>query len=321
MIDASSVRESSCMRRFFWTVVGGYREKIPSNDMVFGSAFHKFAEVLEATGGNLAASLLEAKAIYQPENYKMKSKKQYMNDVYLIKVCMDFYLKEWIPAQENLTGFHVLKLNGAPLVEKKFALPFYTCDQFDILLCGTIDKLGRIGTSGVYSIADYKTTSSWDKEEYFNSYLLDPQFNVYSLVIHKLAVQFPTSLFAEMVAGRLSYFIEGIFLKSDGVTFQRSDVMHVKKERLMVFEAMLNKLVARLATEITVWLAAGEPDDTTYIPSEGELNGACKTVYGSCKFFNACAAPDSVATGHVLRNNYKREQYNPLLFGSVTTKK
>lgn len=312
MIDASAMRESGCMRRLYWTTVSGYRGKIPANDMVYGSAFHKFAELLDRTSGNVSEALIAAHKIYQPAHYFIKETKSYLTLDHLTKTCMDYFSKVWLRKRERNDEFELLWADGQPLVEKKFCFPYMSCPQFDLLMSGTMDKLGKF-RGGCYGIGDYKTTMSWgDTLKYFHSYRLDPQFRIYTLMLYKLAEMYPGSVYEEMVRGRLSFFIEGVFYsKAQPTVFERSEVFHIKKDALDRFEQILKQRVQMLAAHILQNLNTEEQ-----IPfEEGTLNGNCQNKFGDCKFYNVCAAPDSVAQGHLLRNQFVQRYYNPLEFG------
>ena len=170
ILDASALTKATCIRNLFWTIIQGYRERLPSQDIVYGAAFHKFAELLEKTDGNIAIALKAAKNIFQPRNFIVKDNKDFQTPEHLTKTCMDYYLKKWLPVREEKStdDFKVFRVNGQPLVEYKFCIPFFSCDLFEILLAGTIDKLGQFGSKGVCAIGDYKTTSAWTKSSYFD---------------------------------------------------------------------------------------------------------------------------------------------------------
>jgi hypothetical protein len=318
IIDASALDKATCIRNLFWTVVQGYREPVPPQDLVYGSAFHKFAELLDKTDGNIAIALKAAKRIYRPEHYKAKEKKAYMTPEHLTNTCMEYFLKCWQPVKEGKSAdsFRVFKVNKQPLVEMKFCIPFYSCSMFEILLAGTIDKLGQFGDSGVCAIGDYKTSSSWNHNDYFTPYKTSQQFRVYSLVIKLLADKYPQSIYAHMLRHRLSYFIEAIFVSAKETQIQRSTVFHVKPADLEVFHNMLKSLVDKLAFWIHKWLIEGCPQNTLWLPPEGTLNGSCKQPYGHCPFIHACGSPDSIGTLSILRNCFKQKPYNPLEWGT-----
>ena len=135
-VDASAVKESSCSRRFFWNVVSGYREKLNTNDVEFGSAFHEFIKVMKLNGGNYAEAIMAAVERFNVP-MEIKKDKQYLTAQYLQRLCIrywDEYVKQ--DSFETLTGS-----DGKALVEEKFSFPYYADDQVEVALCGTIDDL------------------------------------------------------------------------------------------------------------------------------------------------------------------------------------
>lgn len=315
-IDASALTKASCMRNLFWTIVVGYTNKLKPASMVYGSAFHKFAERLDKTKGDVADARKAAMKVFQPENYTQD--KPYLTQAHLSKTCVLYYSDKWLPNEEGTAarGYDILELEGELLVEKKFSIPYYSCDEFEILLTGTMDKIVQISGGGLCAIVDYKTSGTWNIKAYFERFKRSPQFFTYSLVCHKLAEQFPNSIFKYITDRRLSHIIEGVFHSKDKDTiFERSPIFHIKKPDLDKFDSMLHSLIDTIGIWIKEWIKQGKPDDTLFVPPEGQLNGTCKTEWGYCSFFNICSAPDSIASLHLLRREHKKP-YNPLMWGT-----
>ena len=300
--NASAAKESSCLLRTWYTVIEGYTSKQTSNDVIYGSAYHKFEEILERTGDE-KKSILAAQDFMIGKDYHTKPKKDHLNIGHLTLSCRDKidYNKS------NQDSFEILKdTNGEPLVELKFAIPYYVDDFYEVLLCGTIDKIGKF-KNGCYALGDIKTTSTWSTKSYFDSYKLSPQLLFYLYAIHWYADNFPDSIFGEIRSNNIGVFIDGVFLKASGKTsFERSSVIYYKQEDLDEFKLLLQLTIERLLIAHKL----GVPPNR-----EGMLNGACNTLYGTCKFFDVCSAPDKIAREYILKNNFNKKEYDPLTFG------
>lgn len=301
-IDASALKESSCLRRFYWNVVSGYRSRLNTNDIEFGSAFHEFVKVMKENPGRYDMATKAAVDRYSVP-MTIKSRKEYMNVTYLTQVCMTFW-QQWV--EKDL--FETVKDDsGKPIVEAKFSYPYYADNEVEVLLCGTIDDICK-HKHGTYAIRDYKTTSSGKKDEYLAGYALSPQLMFYRMVIGYYAKTYPESLFGKLAQQNVSAFIDAIFLQGAAkpAEFKRSEVFTFKQAQLDEFELLVQSRIL----ELVKWVKAN------VLPArEGMLNGACQTVYGPCKYFGACIQSDETATNHMLGRYFIQQEYNPLKFG------
>ncbi len=300
-IDASALKESSCMRRFYWNTIGGYRSKLNTNDIEFGSAFHEFVKVMKQQPDNYAAAVKAAQDRYKVP-MEMKSQKQYMNATYLTNLCISFW-QEWVAKDD----FETIVRNGNPLVELKFSYPYYADDKVEVLLCGTIDDICK-HKHGTYALRDYKTTSVYDSTQYLSAYLLSPQLMFYKMIVDYYGRTYPNSLFGELSQKNIACFIDGVFLAgaSKPPTFKRSDVFIFNARQMAEFEQLVHKQVMSLVEYVK----------SEVLPiREGMINGACQTVYGKCKYFNACIQSDELGTQLTLNRHFIQVEYNPLKFG------
>lgn len=301
-IDASALKESSCLRRFYWNCVSGYRSRLNTNDVEFGSAFHEFVKVMKENPDRYDMATKAAIDRYSVP-MTMKAQKAYMTNTYLTQVCMSFWQK-WV--EQDL--FETVKdESGKPIVEAKFSYPYYADNDVEVLLCGTIDDICK-HRHGTYAIRDYKTTSSGKKDEYLAGYNLSPQLLFYRLVLGYYARTYPDSLFAKLAQQDVACFIDAIFLQGAAkpAEFKRSEVFVFKKAQLDEFETLVQSRIL----DLVKWVKAN------VLPSrEGMLNGACQTVYGPCKYFAACIQSDDVGRQHVLNKYFIQQEYNPLKFG------
>lgn len=302
-IDASAIKESACTLRFYRTIVEGYREKLPTNDMLFGSAFHEFIAEMERTGGNYGAAIQAAKKVFALP-CEIKRNKKYLTETFLLKLCMRYW-DEYLVNNDYQT---VKSEDGKPLVELKFAWPYYVDENVEVLLCGTIDRIAK--NNKIYALADYKTTAVFDKDSYLRSYWLNPQLMFYRLILRYYAEAYPDSIFAKINQSNFVVFIDGIFMAGaeKDPEFIRSDVMEFPDTQMAEFERLLEQKVKKLVTHV----ASG------VIPErEGMLNGACETKYGACLFSVACRQSDEIAAQHMLRRNFIQKPYDPLSFNEA----
>jgi len=300
-IDASALKESSCLRRFYWNTISGYRSRVNTNDLEFGSAFHEFVRVMKGDPGNYAAAVKAAQDRYKVP-MDIKEKKQYMTATYLTNLCISFW-QEWVEKDD----FETVVKDGKPLVELKFSYPYYADDQVEVLLCGTIDDICK-HKHGTYALRDYKTTSVYDSVAYLSGYLLSPQLMFYKMIVDYYGRTYPNSLFGELSTKNIACFIDGVFLSgaSKPPSFKRSDVFVFNARQMAEFEKLVNQRVMELVAYVKQNVL---PD------RQGMVNGACQTVYGKCKYFNACIQSDEIGTIAALNKHFIQAEYNPLKFG------
>lgn len=299
-LDASALKESSCMRRLYWNVVEGWREATPNNDTEFGSAVHEYIKVMRLNPGRFDLATQAANERYSVP-MRIKAKKQYMTKEYLILVCQSL----WLTYLSN-DLFETVIVDGKPLVELKFSWPFYSDDDLEIILCGTIDDVCK-HKYGTYAIRDYKTTSVGESDTYLHGYYLSAQLLFYRLIIRYHALRYPDSIWGTLERQNTHCFIDGIFLRgaSKPAEFIRSDIFSFDQAQLDEFE----KLVKLATTELVYYLKQGTVPDR-----QGMLNDSCTTKFGPCKYFNACKQPSLNAAQRILANTYIQKPYDPLNF-------
>jgi hypothetical protein len=305
-IDASAISKASCFLRFARKVLGGYSEKGDlNNDMVYGTCVHIFCEeqVLQPEFF-MAVNMAQKK--FKSTKMKVKDTKKHLDVLHLHKTCLAY--GELYGEHREKDTFQPLvdTRTNKPMVEIKFALPIYKRGAHEILLCGTMDEIGKFN-DGCVAIKDIKTTSLRDKEDYFKGYELSPQLMVYLYAFKWFARQFPDSIYAELLqrSGLIGCFIEGVFLNSKETEFKRSKVMFFDDTTEAEFEILLMDLCKRLVDYMESDLP-GEPF------REGMLNGSCEVKYGKCEFFNVCAAPTPEARRMMLESFFDRKPYDPL---------
>lgn len=303
-LDSTLLRQFTCIRRVHLLAIKGYQSKALGVDIEYGSAFHIFANLFEETRGDFNASFAPAKEYFDKTPMIIGSKKQHLTVNHLAKTCFSY--QEYYDTNKD---FEVLRDDtDKPLTEIKFSFPILEVDGITIMLCGTIDKIGKF-KNGCYAIGDYKTTSFWDAKTYFESYRLSTQLRTYCYALKKICSSAPADSVLHKIANQqIGVFIEAIFLKPDkDAEFKRSEIFYPKDWEMVEFEQMLNKKAHELLALAQTVKAI--PD---YLPyREGVINGSCDGKF-KCNYFNACASPDQIAFQHLMNRDFKLKEWNPL---------
>ena len=324
ILDASALKESSCKLRLFNNVVLGYKEHVNNNDIEWGQAMHKFRSTFRQEGyDGYAKGIAEACEYWRRIPKHVKSNKKYLDEQFLMLACAGYatrYSKDSYEPLEvppyKLPAELAEKLGGKilKLIEPhtRFMFPYYVDDEVEVLMAGTMDGIGK-WNNGIICIDDLKTSSVWDTKAYFESYRLSPQLMFYKWALGKYIEAFPDSFLADLRGEDIGCFIDGVFYagKEKPINFQRSEVFNYKEAQLRELEALISSTVNRLVSSIKLWRL-----DPNYRPfREGMLNGACQTVYGQCKYFGPCSAPDLESRNFILEGTFKRAEYNPMMWG------
>jgi len=217
---------------------------------------------------------------------------------------------------DNITKHYRLEqcshCNGAkqlmqPATEITFSLPYFKDDYVKINLCGTIDRIGKI-RGGCYCIRDWKTTSSWDNNNYFKSYELSRQLRIYTLACKIMSRLHPDSILGKIGATNMGAAIDAIFLKpkANDNAIRSSVVFQYKELDLQLFEWTLEQICKRLSTAVK----------ELHFPKEGIANGNCEMRHGKCSFWNVCAADDSVSQ-ILLKRDFEQKKFNPLAYNEI----
>jgi hypothetical protein len=336
-LNASSLKISSCYRRFLWQVCQGYSDKVTSIDIVFGWGFHKFAQILDEdsdpiTGAyeHLIPKAMQAALKYYDEtpNIFYKKHKMYLTREFLVKTCMDYALRQ---KPLEVKQFLVMRAeDGTPMTELKFVVPCYSCEDFEIMFAGTMDRIVQFRNGGHCALRDYKTTAVYDEDAYLDNYNLNAQLYFYIYIIKELAKLLDAAgntgnIYNQILSKPIQTFVDAIFLKGKDkeVNFRASRPFVFSEIQMSRFENQLIHTVDRFRGTLESIAAFAKGTGVTfeeameqtlidYAPAEGILNGACQTVYGMCKFAVPCGMPDDVATRGMLRNSFIKKPYNPI---------
>lgn len=308
-IDASSLKSSNCMLDFWRTIHKGYRHKVNGASLVYGSAVHKFIETMYSSGGNLGTARDAMKEVFNVP--KVDSPKQpWLSDY---KHCLNTCISYWEQYIKEDGSYEVILLpNDEPAVEVTFNFQYYVGQYVTVNLVGTMDKVGKI-KGGVYAIGDYKTTTSWNVEQYFKQYERSIQLMFYIMALKWMGDTHPDSVLGQIGKTRLGAFIDGIFLNASPAsnTYKRSQIFTPSEDQLLMVKKMLDYKIQ----ELDFWAGKIERGEESAPPQQGLLHGTCEKKWGLCTFWNVCNAG---AQGDILLNrDFVQVPYNPLKFNEV----
>lgn len=305
-IDASSLKDTGCLRKFYWSCIRGYKQAEETRGydlkMEYGTAYHLFLQHWYL--GKSLQDCVSAAAIYYDKilslvgTVALESEYEFRTMSHLLLALKKY--AEYYPRgpQDGLI---------ATATEQKFAFPYWRNDKFTIFLAGTIDLVGSY--HGIPVVADHKTTASYIIKNYFDQYELNIQTIFYSWIWNHLNGGEGDKFRAAL--------INGIFIKKptqiaskkgefDGVKFERSKPFEYTAEQMTQFKLWFDSKLE---------IIKGWCNGTRFLQDEFEL-AFCKTPFGLCKFFHVCKSPPS-SQQMILNNSFVATRYNPLTFGGV----
>jgi len=322
---------------------GGYREKLSGASMTYGIAVHKFIDVAFKTNGDLPRARKLAHELFNtiPTKEASKTQQWIRDERHLDVVCFNLW-NDYIVEDSNFqllqldlpcwlcrgTGTRIESIQTdtmlgeqvvtcphckgsktllQPATEVTFSIKYFEDDYIIINLCGTIDKIGKF-KNGCYAIGDWKTTSSWDNEGYFQQFELSRQLRMYSLALKLMAAMHPDSVLGQLGRTQVGCFIDAIFLKKEpnDTKFERSDIFTIRPADLDAFQMTLDDKIKDISKAVK----------TGYLPKEGILNGSCIRPYGKCTYWDVCRHGDQVADV-LLKRDFNRVTFDPLKYNEV----
>ncbi len=326
-VDASALKGSACLRRLFLTCVEGYRSPKESNDLLYGTCFHKCVEVFAKTGDQQVA-FSEALTHWDEkiDKCEIKYNAKFLDKAHLMGTLMRYFIEA--KSNDIFTRCPYVKVGDEVLAECKISIPMYSDSNVDILLQGTVDGIFQI-EGGCPCIGDWKTTRAREANDYFYGYKMSTQLRVYYYAIQWYLENMPEHPLAKAFAGapKLGCFIYGAFLSKDGVQFQRSQVYQFTNRDMTFFEMMLKRKLGDLLEAYDKFRTS---DGGVYPPADGMINNACQEVFGSyCSYYDACSSCVGLGDNTnptqlfeaILSNRFKKQDYTPLDFGGGKEKK
>lgn len=341
-VNASSLKQSTCMLNWTNTILHGYYTGSTSAAANYGVAIHKYIDTMFKTGGNMKfAREHMLKAFRVPKYFSYRG--EWLGDENHLTVTAYNYWDDYVtkdtsfehlqlnsrcwycdgegvikpekPEQVAATEVEILypkceHCNGTGMrlqvaTEVTFSVKFYEDEFCVIYLEGTQDKVGRI-KGGAFCVGDYKSTSEWKIDEFLSDFEMSNQLRFYRLPYILMAEQQPDSILGQIGATRMGCFIDGIFLnpKISEVKYKRSAVYMFTDEEMAEFRRLLTSLCYRLSHAAERIVKNKET-----LEKEGLLNGSCKGKY-KCSYWKACKAGSMYQ--QVLDSEFKKKEYNPL---------
>jgi hypothetical protein len=320
--DASSLKDSSCLRRLIYNNFYGFRQGTQASNYKagYGSAFHKAMEYWYSTSVKNkeveGVSIQKATDYYKAYTpYISQNEYEFRTPTHLVK-CLEFYFKIYNQDAETLRPIKGIITPG--LLETRFTYPavllsddFYS-EHFELIIAGTVDMIASYNGQEVF--VDHKTTGTkWGyKDSFFKDFDLSVQMMLYTLMLKKLT------------GNLFPFIINGVFIKKptqaaekkgewDGVGFERYGPKSYSVGQLEQFE---NTWLIPRIRDFKLWLEASylSLEFKTCDPSKiTEPNfSSCQTKF-PCPYIGACSQ-DPKDQGRVLGMMH-REEYNPLKFG------
>lgn len=311
-INASALAKSSCFKLFSRIVFNGLREPVHSNNLEYGSAFHKFTKELYQpkkegvdnylNGVSAAIRYLnETPCFVQPSSL-------HLNEKHLRETCERYYQKVY--PKDTLIDIKCGENDF--LIEKNFAVPLFASEVAEYFLCGTMDRIAFTKDKARVLITDYKTTSEYNRQKFFKNFEMSVASRTYIYGVCKHKELFPESeLFGKICASPLGFMIRGVFLSPSKPTeFEDGPIIVPRPSDLLEYETMLESFIGQIDSYLQ-----SNPSSTgcvTTPPRDGLLKGVCSTMKYPCMFFNACNQPDLIAEELYLKHKFKAVTYDPL---------
>jgi len=300
-LSQSAFSYHGCILELYRKCVEGYYE-LPSANIVYGTAIHKYVHIMYQTGGHIPTAREEALKEFNAPKIPAKRGSTHLDDPKHMLATAFMFFESYIKEDKNT---EVVLLNGKPATEVSFSMPFYQDEHVNVNWCGTIDKIAKI-KNGCYILPDIKTTSSWDKNGYFSTYKLSRQLRGYVLALRLMARHYPTSILGQIGMTHIGTRIDGCFIKpsSHENKYIASDINFYDDSDIAEYEKMLLAKCKELSECVRL----------NYFPKQGILNSSCSGKWGLCSFANVCAVNDNVGR-ILLERDFKKKEFNPLNYG------
>lgn len=299
-LSQSALSTSGCILNFYRTVIEGYK-KTPKASIVYGSAVHKFFDVMFKTDSNLVMAVSASKKTFAIEKEFEEKKPWLSEERHMLSTCS----RVWADYISEDSSYEVIKINDIPCSEFNFSIKYYEDDYIIVYLEGTLDNLGQI-KGGCYAIRDFKTTGAWNSKEYFKRYELSKQLMFYCMICKMYAETEPESTLGKIGATKMGAFITGIFIKEkhDEIEVIKSDVFSYSDKQLADFRRSVDWFIGKISRYIQM---------NECNQKEGILNGTCERKWGYCDYFNICKTNEQVGQ-LILKRDFKVVPFNPLAY-------
>lgn len=256
-LDFSAISQLYCARAYQLSCVKGIDSSSPATD--FGGAVHKF---VEARGlGDTRSAIV----ICSELSTKYKAP---LDKLIMCAVKIDLVYKFGPP---------LLDTQSTPLIEYKFSIPYREVDGYNIILCGTIDRIEYRNNCLVFP--DWKTTACTGAaleramSEYANSF----QLPFYLYIIHKYLSKFlPPDLEKAALSLNMSGIYRYICHSFNPVDIRESSEIYLSPEDILYIEELIDYCIPKM---ISIHKR------NTLCPPEGSIYKMCP----KCNFRDLCA--------------------------------
>lgn len=290
--DASAYKDSDCLQYTKLRIIDGYCGEGKDFKMEYGTAAHKALQ-LKYSGASIDEQLkIATQHFTQPDITVPETEWRNVGHLVSMLLGYDSHYKRFGETLKPVT------VDNKPLLEMRFAYPFYNTPTVEVLLCGTIDMVADYA-GHVRCIVDHKTTAAWNEQDYLKEYELSPQLMIYKYIYD--------ILFKADVA----CCINGIFLKKTGLnSFKRSDPL-IRYSQWQISQMLehLTERVKKIVTTFDRFMNTGVDEFTRNFT-------CCHKHFNDyavfpCMFSHACKCsnPDDAKT--VLDTYYARKKYDP----------
>jgi hypothetical protein len=310
-LSSSALSSAGCILALKRTVIDGYAD-IPSSNIVYGEAVHKYIDVMYRTSGHIPTAREEALKVFNQPKLDNRKSAHLSDSNHMITTCFGVW-ELWVKGEGHLDLVSIPcdpSTNGGKTeraaTEVTFSIEYYQDSYIKVNLCGTIDSIGKI-PNGCFVIRDWKTTSSWDNKGYFFKYKLSKQLRFYRLALQLMSKMHPDSILGQIGSQQVGCCIDGLFIKpfANDNKYARSEVFMFSDEQLRNFKSTLDTFILKLSNH------AANND----WPKEGILTGACEGKWG-CPYTGICTVEEPLATV-LLDRDFKRKVYNPLNYSGL----
>ena len=280
-----------CPRKYFYSMIEGYRPKSDSVHIKWGALYHAALETYDkakANGEDHQSALRRAIRFLMLETWDRETASPWISDhnaktrETLVRSVV-WYLDQF--GQDDPAKTVVLS-NGQPAVELSFKLhlSFGPTGSQPYILCGHLDRVVEFA-EGTY-VMDRKTTSSTLSPQYFEQYDPDNQMSLYTMaskVIYATPVK-GVIIDAAQVAVGFTRFSRGFTYRTDAQIEEWLDDLHYWMDHAAV-----------LAKE-----------------NRWPQNDKSCHKYGGCVFRKVCSRSPEVRQ-IFLNSDFVKQPWNPLI--------
>lgn len=271
---------------------------------IYGNAGHRFTRHLYELEMKPQEAIAQAVDYYQEKTQGMViPPKEFRTAEHLQLVCLN-YVTNYFPKLFHTFPIKVEK-DGKKIVgtELEFSIPYAVNDNYEIVLCGTLDKAYK-GPDGRIVIRDYKFTSQWDSKAYLHKAAHMASLRFYSMMLKKF-LDLPYYPPAEL---------EGIFLSrlkkqnpklEDVCRVEASERVEFYDDDMDIFKEHLDRTMARWVGHLD------QGEDKESWPMDWFQ---CSGKWGDCTYMDLCRVGKDEGLYAILKEGFVSDHYNPLKF-------